>query len=147
MDKQPQLLFPEKRRLLMLFDSSTDSLPQNSLMRENVEVHYCSPNPYQHFLYPSLHTFISFLTFPPFSHHCSFLSFSFTTPVSITIPSLPTFSHLKYPLPPAACRHHLNWMYLVWLVRHQQKVKVVIFISPPANTVSHPGCGGQMLDC
>lgn len=38
MDKQPQPLFPERRRALMLFDSSTDSLPQHSFTREKPDM-------------------------------------------------------------------------------------------------------------
>lgn len=92
----------------MLFDSK-HRLPATKLphVGEPQDVRYCSLNPYQHCLYPSLHTyFISFLYLFPFSGiFFPFLSFSLAVPASIFFP-------LPLPLL-AACRHHLNWMQLV----------------------------------
>lgn len=64
-DKQPQPLFPERRRVLLLFDSRADSLPQNSLMSTRCGSPLLLPKSLSTLpLSPSTH--ISFLSFSPF---------------------------------------------------------------------------------
>lgn len=99
-DEQLQVLFPDRRRALVLFDSSTDSLPQNPLMWETHKMSITAPQILNTFFIPLYTLILLFLfSFPPHTLVPFFLFLSLIfRPPSLILVSSPGSLHTPFKL-------------------------------------------------